>query len=322
MDFVFKPIQTTLTLQLHHPADTQPQQRPVLAVYITRYTVFKIATGVVQTLSQSQQPGNRYCARQPLPTLHQLKTVNDDECNRHNQDRCSAPAANVNGQWYYFFERLSKLQFRISIESRYLGDFNTFKIMLDRPLILASSSVYRRGLLARLQLDFTPVSPDIDESPRAGELPATTALRLALAKAQAIATLHPHALVIGSDQVADLNGAPLGKPGTHENALRQLRMMRSKRVVFHTALCLLDAASGRRQLEDVPTTVHFRELSDAQIERYLQLEQPYDCAGSAKIENLGVALVHKIESDDPTAVIGLPLMTLVSMLKREQVEVI
>ncbi len=194
--------------------------------------------------------------------------------------------------------------------------------MLERPLILASSSVYRRDLLQRLQLPFTSVAPDIDETPRAGELPAATALRLALVKAQAVAALHPHALVIGSDQVADLNGAALGKPGTHDNAVCQLRTMRGKRVVFHTALCLLDAASGRHQLVDVPTTVHFRELSDAQIERYLQLEQPYDCAGSAKIESLGVVLVHKIESDDPTALIGLPLMTLVSMLKHEQVEVI
>ena len=194
--------------------------------------------------------------------------------------------------------------------------------MPDRPLILASSSVYRRGLLARLRLPFTSVSPNIDETPCIKELPVATALRLALAKAQAVAAAHPQALVIGSDQVADLNGAALGKPGTRDNAVRQLRAMRGKRVVFHTALCLLDAASGRHYLEDSPTTVHFRELSDKQIEHYLQLEQPYDCAGSAKIETLGVALVQKIECDDPTALIGLPLIILVNMFKREGVEVV
>lgn len=200
--------------------------------------------------------------------------------------------------------------------------------MSARPLILASSSVYRRSLLERLRLPFTCTAPDIDETPHAGEPPAATAARLALAKAQAVATANPQALIIGSDQVAELNGTPgvlgmaLGKPGNHENALRQLQAVRGRRVVFHTALCLLDTASGRHQLETVPTVALFRDLSDAQIERYLLLEQPYDCAGSAKIESLGVALLHKIESDDPTALIGLPLMTLVGMLKREGVEVI
>ena len=200
--------------------------------------------------------------------------------------------------------------------------------MSERLLILASSSVYRRSLLERLRLPFMCIAPDIDETPHAGEPPAATASRLALAKAQAVATANPQALIIGSDQVAELNGPPgapgmaLGKPGNYENALRQLQAVRGRRVVFHTALCLLDAASGRHHLELVPTVAFFRDLSDAQIERYLLLEQPYDCAGSAKIESLGVALLHKIESDDPSALIGLPLMTLVGMLKREGVEVI
>jgi septum formation protein len=129
-------------------------------------------------------------------------------------------------------------------------------------------------------------------------------------------------LIIGSDQVADLDGAALGKPGNHDKAVRQLRALSGRRVVFHTALCLLDAASGNHQLENVPTVIQFRELSDAQIECYLRTEQPYDCAGSAKIESLGIALVEKIESDDPTAIIGLPLMMLVTMLIREGVNVI
>lgn len=189
--------------------------------------------------------------------------------------------------------------------------------MTERTLILGSSSPYRRALLERLGLPFQCVSPAIDEAPLPGETPLATALRLAVAKAQAVAPLQRAAVVIGSDQVADLNGTPLGKPGNHDNAVRQLQAMRGRRVVFHTALCLLDVTSGRQQLESVPTTVHFRELNDTQIEHYMQREQPYDCAGSAKIESLGVALVHKIESDDPTALIGLPLIALTSMLLRE-----
>ena len=194
--------------------------------------------------------------------------------------------------------------------------------MTERPLILGSSSIYRRSLLERLRLQFTSVAPAIDETPRFNEQPLAIALRLASAKARAVATRHPNALIIASDQVADLDGIPLGKPANHENAVCQLQALRGKRALFHTAVCLLDAASGRLQIENVPTTVYFRDVTDEQIEHYLILEQPYDCAGSAKIERLGVALIHRIESDDPSALIGLPLMTLVSMLKNEQVEVI
>jgi septum formation protein len=194
--------------------------------------------------------------------------------------------------------------------------------MSRRALILASSSVYRRELMQRLGLSFQSVSPDVDETPHTVETPAVTAMRLALAKARAVATAYPEALIIGSDQLADLDGTALGKPGNHANALRQLQAMRGRRVVFHTALCLLDAASGRHQLENVPTSVLFRHLDDAMIERYLQREQPYDCAGSAKVETLGVALVSAIESSDPTALIGLPLITLVTLLQREGVAVI
>ena len=194
--------------------------------------------------------------------------------------------------------------------------------MPERPLILGSSSVYRRELLGRLGLPFTSVSPDIDESPAANESPAATAQRLALAKAHAVAAAHPDALIIASDQVADLDGQPLGKPGDHAHAMRQLQMMRGRRVVFHTALCLLDAVSGRHQLTNVPTTVHYRDLTDAQIAHYLQREQPYDCAGSAKIECLGIILPLKVESDDPTALIGLPLIALVTMLEAEGLKVL
>ena len=165
-------------------------------------------------------------------------------------------------------------------------------------------------------------APEIDESPLLGETPADTALRLACAKAHAVAVRSPPALIIGSDQVAVLDGRALGKPGQHDNAVAQLAAMRGKSVVFHTALCVLNSASGSEQSANVPTTVHFRNYTDAQIERYLRLEQPYDCAGSAKIEGLGIALVERIESSDPTALIGLPLMLLTTMLANAGVHVI
>lgn len=193
--------------------------------------------------------------------------------------------------------------------------------MAAPPLILASGSVYRRALLARLNLAFTVCVPDIDEAALPRESAAARALRLAEAKARAVHTASP-ALVIGSDQVAELDGAHLGKPGGHAAAARQLATMRGREVVFHTALCLYNAATGAVQRGNVPTTVVFRELSDAQIERYLQLERPYECAGSARVETLGIALAQRIVADDPTALIGLPLIALVSMLRAEGVEVI
>lgn len=189
-------------------------------------------------------------------------------------------------------------------------------------LILASTSPYRRALLERLRLPFEVVAPAVDETPRRGESPMQTALRLAASKAEAVVSAAGGALIIGSDQVAVLDGQPLGKPGDHAAAVKQLQAMRGQRVVFHTALCLLNAASGRTQLENVPTSVFFRNFSDAQIEHYLRMEQPYDCAGSAKIEGLGIALVERIESDDPSALIGLPLMKLATMLRNEGIEVI
>lgn len=194
--------------------------------------------------------------------------------------------------------------------------------MTPPTLILASTSAYRRELLERLRLPFKVVAPDVDETPLPGELPMRTALRLAASKAEAVVPAAAGALIIGSDQVAVLDAQPLGKPGDHAAAVRQLQAMRGQRVVFHTALCLLNAASGRKQLENVPTSVFFRNFSDAQIEHYLRTEQPYDCAGSAKIEGLGIALVERIESDDPSALIGLPLMKLVTMLQSEGIEVI
>jgi septum formation protein len=183
-------------------------------------------------------------------------------------------------------------------------------------LILGSTSPYRRELLARLRLPFDVVSPRVDETPRAGEAPTDLALRLALAKARAVAALHPQAVVIGADQVADLDGEPIGKPGNHERALAQLRRMSGRTVVFQTALAVLRADTGFEQALLVPVKVQFRTLAEHEIERYLRLEQPYDCAGSAKSETLGIALLAAIHSDDPTALIGLPLIRTAELLRK------
>ena len=186
------------------------------------------------------------------------------------------------------------------------------------PLILASSSAYRRELLGRLNLPFECVAPHLDETPLPGETPPVTAMRLATAKAAAVAALYPGALVIGSDQVATLDDLQIGKPGTHDAALAQLQLMRGRSVVFHTALCLFDAREqgGPVQLENIQTTVTFRDLPDAELDAYLRIEQPYDCAGSAKNEGLGIAIMERIDSIDPTALTGLPLIALTGMLRR------
>ena len=186
---------------------------------------------------------------------------------------------------------------------------------LQRPLVLGSTSRYRRELLQRLGLPFDVAAPEVDETPLPGEAPRDLALRLALAKARAVAQLHPEAVVIGSDQVADLAGEPLGKPGHHERAVAQLRQMRGQTVVFQTAVAVVCAATGFEQIDLAPVEVKFRDLSDPEIERYLRAEQPYDCAGSAKSEGLGIALLDAIHSDDPTALIGLPLIRTCRMLR-------
>jgi len=184
-----------------------------------------------------------------------------------------------------------------------------------RALVLGSTSVYRRELLQRLRLPFSVEAPHVDESPLAGETPAQLARRLAAAKAAAVARRHPAAIVIGSDQVADLEGEPLGKPGNHANATAQLRRMSGRTIVFHTALSVLCEESGFAQHDLAPVKVRFRELGDAEIEAYLQAEQPYDCAGSARSEGAGIALLDAIESDDPTALVGLPLIRTCRMLR-------
>lgn len=184
-----------------------------------------------------------------------------------------------------------------------------------RKLILGSTSPYRRELLTRLHIPFETASPDVDETPGASETPPQLARRLALAKAHAVAARTPDAVVIGSDQVADLEGQPLGKPGTHARAVAQLQQMRGKTVVFQTAVAVVCLATGFEEVDLAPVKVRFRDLSDAEIETYLQVETPYDCAGSAKSEGLGIALLESIENDDPTALVGLPLIRTCRMLQ-------
>lgn len=199
---------------------------------------------------------------------------------------------------------------------------DTSPLPASRALILGSTSRYRHELLSRLGVPFDAVAPNVDETPHPGENPAGLALRLALAKARDVARRHPEAVVIGSDQVADLHGEPLGKPGTHERAVEQLRRMRGHTVVFQTALAVVCLSTGFEQSDLAAVRVVFRDLSDSEIENYLRAEQPYDCAGSAKSEGLGIALLERIDNDDPTALVGLPLIRTCRMVRSAGVKVL
>lgn len=194
--------------------------------------------------------------------------------------------------------------------------------LVKRELILGSTSVYRRELLSRLRIPFGVESPHVDEAALPGEVPAALAQRLALAKAQAVAARFPEAVVIGSDQVADLDGTALGKPGEHTRAVLQLRQMSGKVVIFQTAIAVVCGASGFCQQALAPVKVKFRDLTEAEIENYLQAEKPYDCAGSAKSEGLGIALLERIDNDDPTALVGLPLIRTATLLRAAGIDLL
>lgn len=194
--------------------------------------------------------------------------------------------------------------------------------MSSQPLILASTSIYRSQLLSTLQIPFQTAAPDIDETPLPGESAEQTSLRLSREKAMVVAEQFPDALIIGSDQVALLDGVQLGKPLNHDNAVKQLRAMRGRSVQFYSALSLFNARNGEMQTDVIVTRVSYRDLSDEAIERYLHKEQPYHCAGSAKAEGLGIALISRIEGDDPNALIGLPLIRLVAMLEKQGVNIV
>ncbi len=193
---------------------------------------------------------------------------------------------------------------------------------IARQLILGSTSKYRRELLVRLRIPFDCIPPEVNETPLAGETPRNLALRLALAKAKAVAALWPDAVVIGSDQVADLNGESLGKPGNFERATKQLKAMRGQTVIFQTALAIVCKATGFEQVDISAVRVVFRDLSDEEITAYLLAEEPYDCAGSAKSEGLGIALLERIDSDDPTALVGLPLIRTAKMIAAAGIKIL
>ena len=193
---------------------------------------------------------------------------------------------------------------------------------IHRKLILGSTSPYRRELLERLRIPFDVVAPDVDEVALADEAPHQLACRLALAKARAVAAQFPDCVVIGSDQVADLDGEPLGKPGTHDRAVAQLRQMRGKTVIFQTAIAVVCIDSGFKETDLAQVKVRFRDLTDSEIEAYLQAEKPYDCAGSAKSEGLGISLLDAIDNDDPTALVGLPLIRTCRMIQAAGIKVL
>lgn len=193
---------------------------------------------------------------------------------------------------------------------------------ISRKLILGSTSPYRRELLARLRIPFDVIAPDVDETPQSGESPQQLACRLAMAKAREVAAKFPASVVIGSDQVADLDGQPLGKPGDHRRAVAQLQQMRGKTVVFQTAVAVVCQETLFAQMDLAQVKVRFRELSDAEIETYLRAETPYDCAGSAKSEGLGIALLEFIENDDPTALVGLPLIRTCQMIQAAGIRIL
>ena len=194
--------------------------------------------------------------------------------------------------------------------------------MTRQHLVLASSSPYRRQLLEKLGLPFETISPEIDESVQPGETPQALVARLAELKARTAASRYPDALIIGSDQVAVLDNTIIGKPGSHENAVRQLQAASGKKIIFYTGLCLLNSRTGKTQTEAIPYTVVFRQLSRQQIENYLKKEQPYNCAGSFKSEGLGIALFERFEGEDPNTLIGLPLIRLTDMLEQEAINIV
>ena len=194
--------------------------------------------------------------------------------------------------------------------------------MTSPQIVLASTSPFRRELLHKLGFAFQIADPGCDESPLAGETPEATALRLSEAKARAVAAHYPDALIIGSDQVAYLDGQIFGKPGSHEKAVAQLRTLRGRSAQFFTGVCLLNAKTGQARVRGVPTQVSFRDLSDEEMENYLQREKPYHSSGSAKAEGLGIAIIKKLDSDDPSAMIGLPLIALCDLLRAENFKVI
>jgi MAF protein len=284
---VYHWLQTALAAQRETTGNIDSQSRPAIRVQIPGKTVSDVATPLRQQLAKPHQPCYRDLALERASTFREFTNV-DNRVFAHKR-------ANV-----LFWLDFVKEDVALSMAR----------------LVLASTSPYRRELLARLGVPFETAAPGVDETPRVGEPPAATANRLAREKAAALAQRFPDAFIVGADQVAEIDGEALGKPLSHAVAVRQLRRCSGRTVDFHTGVCVLDAASGTMEVEVTRNRVRFRPLDEGEIERYLQCEQPYDCAGSAKVEGYGIVLIEALEGEDPNALIGLPLIRLAAMLRR------
>ena len=296
--------QTTLTLQAQHPACSQLEQHAALLVDSPVDAKFDFTFVTRQACCQPGQGRQADTALQAAVLACKTKGIRNHASLRHKGGMILSPARPVKGGLRR--EHNGRRSARTTMNS-------------PMKLVLASTSPYRRMLLERFGLPFLCEAPAIDEQPLPGEAPAATASRLALTKARAVAGRHPDALIIGSDQVAHLDTQVFGKPGTRERAIAQLQQMRGRSVLFHTAVALLDSRNGQHLAALVPTEVRFRALDDDEIIRYVDAEQPFDCAGSAKVEGLGITLLDALSGNDPTALIGLPLIALSQMLRQRGV---
>lgn len=280
--------ETTLATEMQDPAKLEPQVAISAGGPLPGETPSHLAVLIEQDFVQPAKLDDGNLSRQRPAFVGELEGILDYTSLRHKPGMILFPPCRVKAP-----------------------------LQMPMKLVLASTSTYRRALLERLLLPFETVRPETDETPFAGEAPSATAARLARAKARAVSDSFPEALIIGSDQVAYLGSEVFGKPGNAERAIEQLRRMRGRTVIFDTAVALINTRSGREQQENVLTEVKFRELTDQEIVRYVDKEQPFDCAGSAKSEALGITLLDALSGDDPTALVGLPLIALSRMLRAE-----
>lgn len=314
-DRIVNSFKATLAAKGQHPVKLQNKLRPVARSHPPLDTVTQISGRIGEGIEYTRKAGNWQLALKHSATPRKRQAVNYNPL-RHKARMILFLPPEVKAID-------ATLWIASVLESRCesIAIFAYFS-MTCRQLVLASTSPFRRQLLSRLGIPFETANPDADESALPGETPEDTALRLSEVKARAVAHQYPDALIIGSDQVACLDGQAFGKPGSHDNAVRQLQTMRGRTVNFFTGLCLLDARTGKAHLRSIPTLVTFRNLDDEEIENYLRKEQPYNCAGSAKSEGLGIAVIARMEGEDPNALIGLPLIALCDLLKEENVRVL
>ncbi len=311
---ILDTFETTLATQRRNAFNMQKQSRPLPLAHPPLDPIGHAARRIDKRIERSRQGGNRQFALQDPRFARKNQSFNDNPL-RHKARMILFLPAEVKAKeaslWIFFIFSICRASSGIFAE----------RPMPSPTIVLASTSPFRRELLNRLKIPFAVADPYTDETARPEEAPEQIALRLSEAKARAVAGQYPEALIIGSDQVAYLDDRIFGKPGNHANAVRQLRAMRGKTVTFFTGLCLLNAATGVARTRGIPTAVTFRDLADDEIENYLDLEQPYRCAGSAKSEGLGIALIAKMEGEDPNALIGLPLIALCDLFRLEGVDI-